>query len=626
MKYIIDFDSTFTRVEALDLLCEIIFDDAKKRDVILKKITEITNKAMEGLMPFEEALSSRISLLQGHKSHLDVLIKELKERVSKSFVRNKGFLLKNSEDIYLVSNGFKEFIEPVVLDYGIKPSHIFANQFLFDDEGYITGYDENNALAKEGGKVKVLRDLNLTGEVAVIGDGYNDYTIRAAGLATHFYAFTENIERSSAVHNADHVTPSFDEFLFVNNLPMTISYPKNRIKVLLLEGIHPSAEKFFQDEGYQVEVLSHALDEEQLAEKIKGVFILGIRSKTNVTKKVLDSADKLMLIGTFCIGTNQVDLQECSKKGIAVFNAPYSNTRSVVELAIGEIIILMRNILDKQRDLHQGQWNKSAHQSYEIRGKKLGIIGYGNIGAQLSILAEAIGMDVYFYDVVDKLALGNTTKCSSLKEILSISDVVSLHIDGRDENKGFFGEKEFALMKQGTVFINLSRGSVVDINSLVKHIRSGKIRGAGVDVFPEEPKSNADPFTSDLQNLSNVLLTPHIGGSTLEAQENIAEYVPGKLVDYVNTGNTFSSVNFPNVQLPTFKDAHRLLHIHKNESGVLAKINNVFSNHSINIVGQYLKTNNEIGYVITDIAKEYDDQIVQELKKVEGTIKFRVLY
>ena len=407
---------------------------------------------------------------------------------------------------------------------------------------------------------------------------------------------------------------------------MKVSFPKNKIKALILENIHPHAEKVFREEGYEVEVIGRALSEEELCEKIKGVFIIGIRSKTHITRKVLEHADRLMVVGAFCIGTNQIDLEACAAHGVIAFNAPFSNTRSVVELAIGEIIMLMRRIPLMSTGMHVGKWNKSAKNSYEIRGKKLGIIGYGNIGAQLSVLAESMGMDVYYYDLVEKLALGNATKINSLEELLQTVDVITLHVDGRPENKMIFGEEHFKQMKPGSVFINLSRGFVVDIAALTKYLDNGHLRGAAIDVFPTEPRSNAEAFESALKGKENVILTPHVGGSTEEAQENIGHYVPDRVLDYVNTGSSFGSVNFPNLQLPSQGNKHRLIHIHKNMPGILAKINQVLAKHDINITGQYLKTNEQIGYVITDIDRAYDDDVLEDLREIDGTIRFRVLY
>ena len=625
-SYVIDFDSTFTQVEALEVLGEISLAGEHDRHDKLAQLEDLTNQGMEGNLSFRESLTRRLELLNAEEKHLPHLVAVLKKKISTSFVRNEAFFRENREDIYIISNGFKEFIIPIVKELGIKEENVFANTFEIDEKGKITGFDKDNVLSFNGGKVATLKTLDLQGDVYMIGDGYTDYEVKAAGLANKFYAFTENIERDSILEKADHITPSMDEFLYLFKMNKAISYPKNRIKVLLLENVHPAAIGLMKEEGYNVVTHTGAMDEEELAEKIKDVSVLGIRSKTQLTKKVLENAPRLIAVGAFCIGTNQIDLETCLEKGIAVFNAPYSNTRSVVELAIGEIILLSRNLPDKISKMHQGEWDKSANNSREIRGKKIGIVGYGNIGSQLSVVAEAIGFDVYYYDMVEKLALGNATKCNSLNELLQKVDIVSLHVDGRKENHHLFGPKEFDLMKDGVIFLNLSRGHVVDIDALVQNITSGKVTGAGIDVFPEEPKTNTETFQSPLRNLPNVILTPHIGGSTEEAQANIGNFVPGKIMEYINTGSTTNSVNFPNLQLPSLENAHRLIHIHENKPGIIARINNIFAHHDINIVGQYLKTNETIGYVITDIDKEYEPDVIKELKEIEHTIRFRILY
>lgn len=625
-SYVIDFDSTFTQVEALDVLGEISLAAETDKDEKLRELEVLTNKGMEGQISFRESLQQRLAILEANKKHLPQLVEILKKKISTSFIRNEEFFKEHREDIYIISNGFKEFIIPIVQELGIKEENVFANTFEFAEDGKITGFDKSNVLSSNGGKVATLKNLDLQGDVYMIGDGYTDYEVKAAGLANKFYAFTENVERDSILDKADHITPSMDEFLYLFKLNKAISYPKNRIKVLLLENVHPDALGLMKEEGYNVTTYSGAMDEDELAEKIKDVSVLGIRSKTQLTRKVLDNAPRLIAVGAFCIGTNQIDIEACLEKGIAVFNAPYSNTRSVVELAIGEIIMLSRNLPDKLKLMHDGIWDKSAANSREIRGKKIGIIGYGNIGAQLSVVAESIGFDVYYYDIVEKLALGNATKCKSLHELLQKVDIVSLHVDGRKENQNLIGEKEFEMMKEGVIFLNLSRGHVVDIDALVKNIKGGKIIGAGIDVFPQEPKTNSESFESALRNLPNVILTPHIGGSTEEAQANIGNFVPGKIMEYINTGSTTNSVNFPNLQLPILENAHRLIHIHRNMPGIIAKINNIFAHHNINIVGQHLKTNEVIGYVITDIDKEYGPEVIKELKEIEHTIRFRVLY
>ena len=404
------------------------------------------------------------------------------------------------------------------------------------------------------------------------------------------------------------------------------SFPKHKINVLLLENIHANALGIFNTEGYNIESSKEALDEDELIARIGDIHILGIRSKTQISAKVIAAANKLLCIGTFCIGTNQLDLKACSHKGVVVFNAPYSNTRSVVELAVGEMIMLMRNTFIKSNFMHQGKWDKSTTNSVEIRGKKLGLIGYGNIGSQFSVIAEALGMHVYFYDISDKLALGNAHKCKSLKELLQMADVISLHVDGRESNSNMIGKNEFAMMKNNVIFMNLSRGHIVDIHALKEAIESGKVWGASLDVFPYEPKSNNEAFVSELCQLPNTILTPHIGGSTEEAQANIGDFVATKIEYYINKGDTYGAVNFPEVQLPTFENSHRLLHIHENVPGILAKINAVYATNNINIQAQYLKTMDEVGYVITDISRDYKTDMLEAIKNIEHTIKFRILY
>jgi D-3-phosphoglycerate dehydrogenase len=624
-NYIFDFDSTLTRVEALDVLAEITLVNNPKKDEIIQEIIDITNLGIDGEISFTESLERRIKLLKANKADLSELIVKLKKEVSKSIENNKEFFEKFSDDIYVVSCGFKEFIDDIVIDYNIPSERVFANEFKFGADGAIIGFDEENVLATHNGKIQCLRDLNLEGEIQVIGDGYSDYATREAGVADKFFAYTENVSRDKTIENADHVTPNLDEFLFVNKLPRNISYPKHRIKILLLENVHPDAFEKLSGDGFTVETVSKSLSEDELIERLQDVHVLGIRSKTQVTKKVIEAAEKLLVIGAFCIGTKQIDLDICKENGIVVFNAPYSNTRSVVELAIGEIIMLMRSVFQRSTELHNGQWNKTAIGSREVRGKILGIIGYGNIGKQLSILAEAMGMSVYYYDIEDQLALGNATKVDELKDLLAISDVVTLHIDDNSANKNFFGEKEFSQMKDGAYLVNLSRGFVVDIDALVAALKSGKVAGTAVDVYPEEPAKNGNFYTK-LIGLPNVILTPHVGGSTEEAQKDIADFVPNKMMGYINSGNTVDAVNFPNIRLPRQTNAHRFLHIHHNVPGVMAKINKVLAKYDMNITGQYLSTDPKVGYVITDLDKEYNQNVIKKLREVEGTIKFRVLY
>src|SRR5688572_15810235 len=386
--FVIDFDSTFTKVEALDVLADISLKDHPDKEKRKKQIVDITNQGMDGSISFRESLERRLNLLSPSKQHIEPLISVLKGKVSESFKRNRDFFNNYSDNIYIISNGFREFIEPIVTEFGIKEENILANEFRFDTEGHVIGFDTENPLSSNNGKVEQLKRLNLPGDVYVIGDGYTDYEIKHSGLANKFYVFTENVERENILNKGDHITPSLDEVLYLNKLNTAISYPKNRINVLLLENVHPVAVALLKSEGFNVETYHAALTEDELCERIKNVSVLGIRSKTQVTKKVLENANRLMVIGAFCIGTNQIDLETATKKGIAVFNAPFSNTRSVVELAVAEMILLMRNIVDKSQKMHQGIWDKSAKGSFEVRGKKLGLVGYGNIGTQLSVIAE----------------------------------------------------------------------------------------------------------------------------------------------------------------------------------------------------------------------------------------------
>ncbi len=405
------------------------------------------------------------------------------------------------------------------------------------------------------------------------------------------------------------------------------SLAKDKIRVLLLEGLHQSALDTFQNNGYtNIESLKTSLHEDELIEKIKDAHIVGIRSRTQLTDKVFESAKKLIGVGCFCIGTNQVELPAAEKRGIVVFNAPFSNTRSVAELVLGQIILLLRGIPQKNAKAHRGEWEKSAINSYEARGKTLGIIGYGHIGTQLSILAEHLGMRVQFFDIEDKLVLGNSTQVKSLKTLLNTSDVVSLHVPETDSTQDMIGEKEIAQMKDGAILINAARGTVIDIDALDNALASKKLNGAAIDVFPVEPKSNNEEFLSPLRKYDNVILTPHVGGSTQEAQQNIGIEVAGKLVKYSDNGSSLSAVNFPEVSLPENVNRSRLLHIHQNRPGVLTQINQAFADKGINIAAQYLQTNENIGYVVIDIEAENAKEGLAQLSAIEGTIKTRILH
>jgi len=396
------------------------------------------------------------------------------------------------------------------------------------------------------------------------------------------------------------------------------------MKALLLENIHPEAERLLAERGVEVSRRKGALDEDELINALAGIDLLGIRSKTQVTERAVASAPNLLAIGAFCIGTNQIDVAAASAQGTAVFNAPFSNTRSVVELVIAEIIALARHLTDKNAAMHAGVWDKSSAGAHEVRGRTLGIVGYGNIGSQLSVVAESLGMRVLFYDVADKLALGNARRCGSLEELLAEAETVTLHVDGRAGNAGLFGAEQFAQMRPRSLFLNLCRGIVVDHEALREHLLSGHIAGAALDVFAEEPKSVGDPFTSSLQGLPNVILTPHIGGSTEEAQEDIGRFVAGKLRDFAAAGTTTMSVNLPPVQAAEAPGRSRILHIHHNVPGVLATVNGVLADSRVNIESQTLSTHGDLGYVVTDVGGAIGDEVLEKLRGLSETVRLRL--
>jgi len=408
---------------------------------------------------------------------------------------------------------------------------------------------------------------------------------------------------------------------------MTTSFDKSKLKILLLEWIHPSAERIFRDAGYQnIETVKTALTGEELKSRLEGVHFLGIRSRTTLTRDIFEAADKLVAVGCYCIGTNQVDLTAATEHGVVVFNAPYSNTRSVAELVLAEAILLLRGIPEKNAKAHRGGWAKTANDSFEIRGKTLGIVGYGSIGSQLSVLAEGLGMRVIFYDVVSKLPLGNASQIPSLEALLGQADIVTLHVPDLPSTRNLIDQERISQMKPKSILINASRGTVVDIDALTKALADSHLLGTAIDVFPVEPKSNNDEFLSPLRGFDNAILTPHIGGSTQEAQENIGVEVAEKLVRYSDNGSTLTSVNFPEVALPPHPNHHRVLHVHENRPGVLSAINTVFAENQINIGSQFLQTSDKIGYVVIDVDRDYSDVALEKLSEIEGTIRCRVLF
>lgn len=623
-RVIVDFDSTVVQVEALDELAKIALEKAPDRQERLEKIRELTNLAMSGKIGFKDALAQRLALFAANRQQIDELIALLKSKVTPSFREYAATLQDETAGVYIVSGGFKDYIVPVVAEFGIEADRVLANDFVWDGDT-ITGCDTTNPLSGNSGKVKVLRDLSLMGRIVIVGDGFSDLEVAKAGAAHQFVAMTENVARPEVIREVEHVAHDFGEVVKMIR-QAGISYPKHKLKALLLENIHAEGVAALEAEGYQVETRNGAMSETELAEAIKDVSILGIRSNTQVTAEVLENAKRLLVIGAFCIGTNQIDLAAASRKGVAVFNAPFSNTRSVVELAIADIIALSRRLTERNAAMHDGRWEKSATGSHEVRGRTLGIIGYGHIGSQLSVLAEALGMRVVFFDIADRLAFGNAQSLPTLEAVLAEADIVSVHVDGRSKNRGLFGAAEFAAMKPGTLFLNLSRGMVVDEEALAKALTSGHLAGAAVDVFAKEPKTSGPGFESALRGLENVILTPHVASGTEEAQESIGQFVATKLIQFINEGSTALSVNLPALELPPQEGSHRLVLIHRNVPGVLARINSLFGEHEVNIDAQYLATRGEIGYVITDINSVHGDDLTQPLKDLPETIRLRILY
>lgn len=622
--WVFDFDSTLVDFETLEVLAAIALEGRPDADLVRVEIERLTDLAMAGELPFAEALRRRLALLPLTRAHVEQLAAEAPARLTASVERNRAFFRDNADRVVIVSGGFREIIAGVAEALGVSADRVVANDLVYDGDR-VAGVADSPLLAPFG-KAEALKALNLPRPVIMVGDGWTDAEVKQADAADRFYAFTEVVRRERAVAAADAGVGSIDELLHLEGLSGRWSYPRSRIRILLLEAVHPAAVQRLEEAGYQVETVKGALGEDALIERIRGVHVLGVRSKTQVSARVLDAADRLMAVAAFCIGVNQIDLAAAAERGVAVFNAPYSNTRSVVELAVGLTIALLRDVTDKSAAMHRGEWNKSATGSRELRGKTLGIVGYGAIGSQLSVLAEALGMRVIFHDLTERLALGNARRMPSLEALLADSDVVSLHVDGRTENTALLGAAELSRMKPGALLLNLSRGPVVDIGALAQALGSGRIGGAALDVFPDEPATNADPFDSPLRGLKNVILTPHIGGSTEEAQEAIAEFAAERLLGYLNRGDTTFCVNLPNVQLAEVSGAHRILHIHRNQPGVLAELNRALASAGLNILGQHLKTDERTGYVITDVDRDYDPAALKALKSVAGTLRFRMLH
>lgn len=622
--FIFDYDSTFIQAESFDELIRYVLRNQSNQESLLDEIERLTELSMNGQFSFHESLDMRLKGIRVTRNDIDKVAQSLKNKISPSFLRHKSFFEQYRDSIYVFSGGFIELIWPVIKSFGIPYDKIYANQFLYNHEGEVVDYDRLNPLCQDRGKVQLLQQLDLPGDIVVVGDGYNDYEMKDAGLAHTFFAYTETVSRDNVIKNADGVINNLEGLFLSCNLEVEPS-PKPK-KALLLENLHPFVSDYLKSHNFEVTTIPKALPEEELAKALEDVAVLGIRSKTQISSKLLEHANALESIGAFCIGTNQIDVQACLKKGISVFNAPFSNTRSVVELTLAHIIMLFRRLAEQNSYMHQGVWEKTSAQCREVRGKTLGIIGYGNIGSQLSVLAENLGMQILYYDIEEKMPLGNAKATESMADLLAQSDVVSLHVDGRASNHNLIDHAALRCMKPQSYLINLSRGFVVDLDALKEALDDKHVLGAALDVFPQEPSRNQSNFFVPLADYPQVILSPHIGGSTLEAQENIGQFVANRLQEYSQLGATMNSVNFPQLQLPSIQGSHRIIHIHDNVPGILAKINSLLAEHNVNIEGQYLKTNESIGYVITDVNALNGDGFIQDLSAIDHTIKVRILY
>ena len=639
---ILDFDSTIINAESIELIVEkaLLRVDKKERKKRQKRLVELTYKATNGEIPFSEALRERFSLADITAQDVRCVAESILNNINPRVRETVNIFKQHHKNLYIFSVGLKEVVLPVAKELGIPKSNVFANIPSYDERGFLIGIDEKNPLSLSMGKVYIAeqlkKDSRLHGGTAVVGDGISDLSLRKNNLAEMFVYFSGTRLLEEVRQQADFTVDQFDRLLplFFSNDELShettvalfefpeVDLTKKQV-IILLENIHSNAEQRLAENGFVVRRYAETWDGRELCKRIEEAHVIGIRSRTKITGDVIKCSPNLLAIGAYCIGINQVDLDTAAALGIPVFNAPYSNTRSVAELVVGEIIMLMRRIPEKSAAAHKGHWLKGASGSQEIRGKTAGIIGYGRIGTQVSILLENLGMSVLFHDIVDKLPLGNAKRAGDLYDLLKRSDVVTLHVPDTTRTRNMIGKREIEHMKKGACLVNTSRGKVVDLVALRRALDEDHIAGAAIDVFPEEPSQPEDVFVSPLQNSANVILSPHIGGSTKEAQENIAEYVSGKIQRYLTTGSTIGSVNFPEVDLPRIEGTHRILHVHSNVPGVLAKINDVFARRNINVEGQILQTRGEIGYLMVDVNSEISDQVTDLMKSITETIRVR---
>ncbi len=638
---ILDFDSTIINAEGVELIIvhALERESPEKAGALKAQLHEMTLKATNGEIPLGEALRLRFNLTEVLREDVEKAAALIVNSMNPMVAETIEALRRAGKQIYVFSTSFDEIVRPVTDALLIPKDHVFSNQLIYDFTGRVVGINENNPLFFTVGKGFLAEQLKnegrLPGRTAVVGDGSTDLSLRKNNIAQIFVYYSGAQILQEIRQQADFSIERFNQLLPLFFSEAEYSYKQAeteapvenevtvRPRAVLLENIHEKAVACLHDAAVILETHKGVWNEEELITGAQGAHLLGIRSQSRVTARVIESLPELWAVGAFCIGINQIDLDAAARAGIPVFNAPYSNTRSVAELVVGETIMLMRRVMEKNAAAHQGRWLKTAEGCSEVRGKTVGIVGYGHIGSQVSVLFESMGMSVVFHDIVDKLPLGNVRRAQNLHALLEQADVVTLHVPDTPETRGMIGAAELQRMKAGSFLINSSRGKVVELQALYNELKAGRLAGAAIDVFPREPGRADEAFTSPLQGLENVILTPHIGGSTREAQENIALYVGKKLVTYLNTGNTQGAVNFPEVDMPRMAGTHRILHIHKNVPGVLAKINSVFARRNINVAGQMLQTNDHIGYLVVDVDHHISGHVLELMRHITETIKIR---
>lgn len=642
---IFDFDSTIINGEGIELLIQAALEkmDERERTSKVTRLQELTDSAMSGEISLGNALRERFALAELKQETVDSVASNILDTINPMVRETIDALQARGKQIFVFSGGFDEVVRPVTDSLGIPYRNVFANQLSFNEQGKVIGVDESNPLFLSSGKVYLAERLKnqgrLVGGTAVVGDGSTDLSIRKVGVAKMFVYFAGSVMREEIRKQADFFVHRFDQLLplfcsdkelkheqvhiFKSMSEDSQDAAEAPINITLFENVHQKAVEKLQQEKFDVSVLENPLPATEIPDTIKRSQVLGIRSKSEIDARTLAEFSDLLVIGAYCIGTDKIDLVAAANAGIPVFNAPYSNTRSVAELVVGEIILLMRRVFEKSCAAHSGRWLKNAKGCTEIRGKTVGIVGYGHIGSQVSVLLENLGMKVIFHDIVDKLPLGNAGKTNDLYDLLSCSDVVTLHVPDTPQTKGMIGEKEIKTMQRGSFLVNSSRGTVVDLDAVSKALNENHLAGAAIDVFPHEPDQPEDTFECPLRNTPNVILTPHIGGSTQEAQESIGLAVSEKIGKFLKTGATIGAVNFPELDLPRVDGTHRILHIHSNIPGVLVKINSVFARRSINVEGQILQTRGNVGYLIVDVNRDVSDQVLELMTRISETIRVR---